>query len=200
MKITDIRTFLMHAGAPNLRKWASDGSFGDGRPTRRTSTGTRNWLFVKVYTDEGITGIGECSGWPRVIETAVQDLTRLLIGEDPDPYRAALAEDAHRHHGPRPDRHRRRGRDDRHRHGAVGHQGQEARRARVEPARRQGARPHPHLRPRQHARGGAEPEGARHHRHQDAAASPTPSASSPRCARPSATTWTSPSTCTARHG
>ena len=38
---------------------------------------------MKVYTDEGITGIGECSGWPRVIETAVQDLTRLLIGEDP---------------------------------------------------------------------------------------------------------------------
>ena len=38
---------------------------------------------TKVYTDEGIVGIGECSGWPRVIETAVQDLKRILIGEDP---------------------------------------------------------------------------------------------------------------------
>jgi galactonate dehydratase len=40
-------------------------------------------LFVKVYTDEGITGVGECSGWPRVIETAVLDLRSVLIGEDP---------------------------------------------------------------------------------------------------------------------
>ena len=28
MKITEIRTFLMHAGAPNLKTWAADGSFG----------------------------------------------------------------------------------------------------------------------------------------------------------------------------
>ena len=61
MKITEIRTFLMHA----------------------QPTGTRNWLFVKVMTDAGITGIGECSGWPRVIETAIKDLKSLLIGEDP---------------------------------------------------------------------------------------------------------------------
>ena len=82
MKITDIKTFLMHVGAPNLKKWASDGSFGT-ESFSKNLTGTRNWLFVKVYTDEGIIGIGECSGWPRVIETAVQDLKRLLIGEDP---------------------------------------------------------------------------------------------------------------------
>ncbi len=82
MKITDIRTFLMHVGAPNLKTWASDGSFGT-ESFSKNLTGTRNWLFVKVYTDEGIVGIGECSGWPRVIETAVQDLKRLLIGEDP---------------------------------------------------------------------------------------------------------------------
>jgi galactonate dehydratase len=30
-----------------------------------------------------VVGLGECSGWPRVIETAVQDLQALLIGEDP---------------------------------------------------------------------------------------------------------------------
>ncbi|WP_406855509.1 mandelate racemase/muconate lactonizing enzyme family protein [Alsobacter sp. KACC 23698] len=82
MKITDVKTFLMHAGAPNLKSWAADGSFGT-QSYSGNLTGTRNWLFVKVYTDQGITGIGECSGWPRVIETAVRDLRALLVGEDP---------------------------------------------------------------------------------------------------------------------
>jgi galactonate dehydratase len=82
MRIVDVKTFLMQVDAPNLKGWASDGSFGT-RPSTRGLTGTRNWLFVKVYTDEGITGIGECSGWPRVIETAVQDLKQILVGEDP---------------------------------------------------------------------------------------------------------------------
>jgi galactonate dehydratase len=27
--------------------------------------------------------VGECSGWPRVIETAIKDLTPMLVGEDP---------------------------------------------------------------------------------------------------------------------
>ena len=82
MKITDVKTFLMHVGAPSLKSWASDGSFGT-QTYSGNLTGTRTWLFVKVYTDEGVVGIGECSGWPRVIETAVQDLKALLIGEDP---------------------------------------------------------------------------------------------------------------------
>jgi len=68
MKITDIKTFLMHAGTAS--------SFGGG-------WSARNWLFVKIYTDEGLYGVGECSGWPRVIETAIKDLTPILIGEDP---------------------------------------------------------------------------------------------------------------------
>lgn len=77
MKITAVKTFLMHVGALHS---------GRGQPVAGYSgnlTGTRNWLFIKVYTDAGVTGIGECSGWPRVVETAVQDLQRLLIGEDP---------------------------------------------------------------------------------------------------------------------
>ncbi len=82
MKIVDIRTFLMHAGAPSLKSWASDGSFGTQQFSKNL-TGSRNWLFVKVVTDEGITGIGECSGWPRVIQTAIEDLKPLLLGEDP---------------------------------------------------------------------------------------------------------------------
>src|SRR3546814_5897117 len=75
MKITDIRTFLMQAGAPPDKAWASD-----GRGVQKTS---RNWLFVKIYTDEDITGVGECSGWPRVVETAVLVLKSVLVGEDP---------------------------------------------------------------------------------------------------------------------
>jgi len=75
MKIVDVRTFLMQAGAPAASSWATD--------EKGLRSGTRNWLFVKIYTDEGVTGVGECSGWPRVIETAVLDLRHLLMGEDP---------------------------------------------------------------------------------------------------------------------
>ena len=67
MKITDIKTYLMHAG----------------RPTPFGGWGKRNWLFVKVHTDEGIYGVGEASGWPRVVETAIHDLTPIVAGEDP---------------------------------------------------------------------------------------------------------------------
>ena len=66
MKITDIKTFLVDA--------TPEGGWGGGG---------RNWLFVKVETDEGLVGWGEASGWPKVIETAVQDLKTILIGLDP---------------------------------------------------------------------------------------------------------------------
>ncbi len=65
MKITGIETYLMNA-APNGGGWQS-----------------RNWLFVKVQSDEGVYGIGESSGWPRVVQTAIKDLTPILIGADP---------------------------------------------------------------------------------------------------------------------
>lgn len=76
MKITAVHTHLMQAGArPDLKR--AMGADADFR-------GSRNWLFVEIETDEGITGVGECSGWPRVVERAVQDLTHLLIGRNPD--------------------------------------------------------------------------------------------------------------------
>ena len=75
MKITEIKTFLMQAGAPHDKSWASDG--------KSWHVTGRNWLFVQVVTDAGLTGVGECSGWPRVIERAVEDLAHVLIGEDP---------------------------------------------------------------------------------------------------------------------
>lgn len=66
MKIRAIETYLMNAAPPQAGGWSA-----------------RNWLFVKVLTDEGIYGVGESSGWPRVVQTAIQDLTPILIGEDP---------------------------------------------------------------------------------------------------------------------
>lgn len=66
MRITDVKTYLMSANVSETSGWRA-----------------RNWLFIKIFTDEGIYGVGEGSGWPRVVETAVRDLTPLLIGEDP---------------------------------------------------------------------------------------------------------------------
>ncbi len=66
MKITEIKTYLMHASKLDSSGWKA-----------------RNWLFVKVFTDAGIYGVGEASGWPRVVETAIKDLTPLLVGDDP---------------------------------------------------------------------------------------------------------------------
>ena len=63
MKITNINTFIVDAG------W-------------------RPWIFVKVETDAGITGWGECSDGrsPYGVVGTVQDLTPLLLGKDPRAY------------------------------------------------------------------------------------------------------------------
>ena len=63
MKITNIETFIVDAG------W-------------------RPWTFVKVETDEGITGYGECSDGrnPNGVVGTIKDFTPLLIGRDPRPY------------------------------------------------------------------------------------------------------------------
>ena len=60
MKITDIKTFIVDAG------W-------------------RPWMFVKVETDEGLVGWGECSDGksPHGIEGVIRDLKPSLIGKDP---------------------------------------------------------------------------------------------------------------------
>jgi galactonate dehydratase len=45
----------------------------------------KNWLFVKVHTDEGLYGIGEgtLNGFIRTTEAGVRELEHLVIGEDP---------------------------------------------------------------------------------------------------------------------
>lgn len=60
MKITDIKTFIVSAKKDN-------------------------WVYVKVYTDEGIHGVGECSLESReqTVATAVLELKRHLVGSDP---------------------------------------------------------------------------------------------------------------------
>lgn len=62
MKVTQVQTFLVHPG------------------------GGKNWLFVKVETDEGIHGWGECytqADRDRAIEIHVQQLGRYLVGRSP---------------------------------------------------------------------------------------------------------------------
>ena len=63
MKITNIETFIVDAG------W-------------------RPWIFVRVDTDEGISGWGECSDGrsPYGVTGTVRDLRPLLIGKDPRAY------------------------------------------------------------------------------------------------------------------
>ena len=63
MKITNIETFIVDAG------W-------------------RPWIFVRVDTDEGISGWGECSDGrsPYGVVGTVRDLTPLLVGKDPRAY------------------------------------------------------------------------------------------------------------------
>jgi L-alanine-DL-glutamate epimerase-like enolase superfamily enzyme len=60
MKIARIETFLCDAG------W-------------------RPWVFVKVETDDGLVGWGECSDgrMPRAVAAAVHDYEDVLIGQDP---------------------------------------------------------------------------------------------------------------------
>jgi galactonate dehydratase len=73
MRIERIETLLMQAQPPGVTAWAGASALAS----------SRNWLFVEVTTDTGITGVGEGSGWPRVVATAVEDLAHVLIGEDP---------------------------------------------------------------------------------------------------------------------
>jgi galactonate dehydratase len=45
----------------------------------------KNWLFVKLYTDEGITGLGEATGGlaTKPHQADIEELARFFIGEDP---------------------------------------------------------------------------------------------------------------------
>ena len=134
MKITDVKTFLVDASPPG--GWSGGG---------------RNWLFVKVETDAGIYGLGEASGWPRVVQTAIEDLTPSRGRRGPGADRVSLAEDAAGHDGARNDRRGGRWGDDRNRNRPLGYPGQEAGRAGVRSAGRPPAGPRARVCPCQHA-------------------------------------------------
>jgi galactonate dehydratase len=53
--------------------------------TYPVGAGWKNWLFVRVDTDEGLHGIGEATlnGFGRTCEAAVHELANLVIGSDP---------------------------------------------------------------------------------------------------------------------
>lgn len=44
-----------------------------------------NWTMLKIYTDEGFTGVGEATNWPgsQIVETAAQEAGQRIIGLDP---------------------------------------------------------------------------------------------------------------------
>jgi galactonate dehydratase len=67
MKITDLKTYLIDAN----RSDSADRPRG------------RNWLFVKLFTDAGVTGVGEGGGWPEVVRAGIEELKHFLIGENP---------------------------------------------------------------------------------------------------------------------
>ena len=45
----------------------------------------KNWMFVRVLTDSGLTGVGEgtLNGFARTTEAAVHEMKQLVIGRDP---------------------------------------------------------------------------------------------------------------------
>jgi len=44
-----------------------------------------NWTLLKIYTDEGFTGIGEATNWPgsQIVEAAAKEAGQRIIGLDP---------------------------------------------------------------------------------------------------------------------
>ena len=70
MKITEVKVFHLYPGA-------------DESGNRRGKYW--NFVFVKVYTDAGISGVGEAfaSGKAKTTEAAVREYERWLVGKDP---------------------------------------------------------------------------------------------------------------------
>ena len=60
MKITDIKSYLVEANR-------------------------RNWVFIEVETNEGVTGVGEATIEPfeRTMVALIEDYKRTVIGKDP---------------------------------------------------------------------------------------------------------------------
>ena len=53
--------------------------------TITAGAGWKNWLFVRVHTDDGLYGLGEgtLNGFIKTTEAAIQELAHLAVGQDP---------------------------------------------------------------------------------------------------------------------
>jgi galactonate dehydratase len=58
--------------------------------TISVGAGWKNWLFVIVHTDDGLSGLGEgtLNGFIKTTEAAIRELEHLVIGQDPRNVRA----------------------------------------------------------------------------------------------------------------
>jgi D-galactarolactone cycloisomerase len=74
MKITDVKTIRLRAAIPS-----------DGQVFSRSGVRTiRSTTLVQVETDEGVSGIGSCSGNGELIEVIIAKVLKpLLVGMDP---------------------------------------------------------------------------------------------------------------------
>ena len=74
MKITDVATIRLRAAIPKEQQVESR----SGLRTLRSTT------LVRIETDEGITGLGSCSGNGELVEVIIRRILRpLLLGADP---------------------------------------------------------------------------------------------------------------------
>ena len=71
MKITKIEPVLVGAPTPGVGLLSS-----------------RNYLFIRVHTDEGISGLGEATleSHDNAVLGALKDIENLVLGEDPAMY------------------------------------------------------------------------------------------------------------------
>ena len=78
MKITGLKAYVVDGAAVAV-------SQGGGRLDREKSE--MNWTFVRIDTDEGITGFGESSNYPGngslIVGDTVRRIAEFVIGEDP---------------------------------------------------------------------------------------------------------------------
>ena len=61
--------------------------------TKVEAIGVSRYLFARVHTDEGITGLGESGAWGylEASKAAIELFGRYLVGQDPTSNRAPLA-------------------------------------------------------------------------------------------------------------
>ena len=85
MKITNIETIALRDNADgNVTSW--NPAYGNSKDDTPASTGGYDITIVRVFTDEGITGIGQCESPSLIIDAIIKSslgLENLLINEDP---------------------------------------------------------------------------------------------------------------------